>query len=224
MPNYTLYFALGFSLFSISQIHAQTRSTGQILDIKTSEPVPFAHIRSDSFGTVSNINGYFHLDQLITGTITISHVMYEDLVLLPNSAADTLKLFLHPRITELEEVIIGVLPSEAKFKQELIYMEIHETKEEMNAQSNMRLATIMYLSGYSPGMSSMDNYKSFIRGPQGVSIFSSDPSKGLIKSFKNLSTKIRFESKTHQRTDIPLSIFKLKKKELNQQDSTVSTN
>ena len=224
MHTYTLYITLGFSLFSISQIHAQSKSIGQILDIKTSEPVPFAHIRSDSFGTVSNINGYFHLDQLKKGTITVSHVMYDELVILPNLNEDTLKLYLHPRITELDEVIIGVLPSEAKFKQELINMEISETKEEINAQLNIRLATIMYLSGYTPGMSSMDNYKSFIKGPQGVSIFSSDPSKGLIKSFKNLSNKPRFKSKTHQRTDIPLSIFKLKKEDLVKPDSTGTSN
>ncbi|MBR09813.1 MAG: hypothetical protein CMP48_19265 [Rickettsiales bacterium] len=204
--------ALLISLIIIPLIsEAQQQVIGRILEESTLSPIPFAHIRTDSIGTISNKEGWFQIIADSKDTIWVSHVNYVQKPLTLVHTNDTLTVYLTPAITKLNEVIISQFPSEEKLKSELIKHDVPMSQEEYSAKQNMKLATMIYLSGYTPKMTSWDNYNEFIRGPQGVSIFSSDPSKGLFKSIRNLSKKNYFHYNTQIKLDSTLSLFKLRK-------------
>ncbi len=60
------------------------------------------------------------------------------------------------------------------------------SREEEIAQVNSKI--ISYLARYTPTypMNANDNYIDYMKGPQPVVIFSSKPSKGLIRAIKNV--------------------------------------
>ncbi|MEQ8471295.1 MAG: hypothetical protein RIC35_08915 [Marinoscillum sp.] len=170
----------------------QEITVGQVIDLQSREPIPFAHIISATLGTTSNLEGKFRMPVNVGDTLLITHVNFEPFRAIVTS--DSMNIFLKPSDVLLNEVIIGLLPSEAQFKQEILESRVEPTKEEKAATETMQMAKTLFLAGYTPEMNSLDNYKDYIKGPQGVSILSSDPSKGIIKSFKNLN---RYQSLFH---------------------------
>lgn len=87
----------------------------------------------------------------------------------------------------MQELIIRDYLPEEQLKQEMLEYEVEYTLEEVNAINNVQQSTILYKKGYVPEMNSLDNFKYYMKEPQGVTLFSSNPSKGLIKSLKRLS-------------------------------------
>ena len=103
------------STFSIS---------GQILDIETSEPIPFASIfiKSESIGTTSNEDGLFvfHIPTGYEESIVIVSVIgYTSIAKKANDFNKNQKIFLSTKTTDLDEVVIN-----ATKKKELTAKEI----------------------------------------------------------------------------------------------------
>ena len=103
------------STFSIS---------GQILDIETSEPIPFASIfiKSESIGTTSNEDGLFvfHVPTGYEESIVIVSVIgYTSIAKKVNDFNKNQKIFLSTKTTDLDEVVIN-----ATKKKELTAKEI----------------------------------------------------------------------------------------------------
>jgi len=104
----------------------------------------------------------------------------------------------------LPELIIREYLPEEELKNEIINHNVTISIEETNAINNVASSTILYLQGYVPEMNSLDNFKNYIKEPQGVTLFSSDPSKGLIKTIKRLSQ----QSKTFNQSRLNLNNIK----------------
>lgn len=80
---------------------------GQVFDEKSGEPLAFAHVKSDSKGTLSSQNGRFNLPPTRdTVTLTVSYIGYKNVELKvpPNQENITIKLNQNPQ--ELPEVVL----------------------------------------------------------------------------------------------------------------------
>ncbi|WP_421877592.1 carboxypeptidase-like regulatory domain-containing protein [Marinoscillum sp.] len=186
---------------------------GQLLDATTHEPIPFAHVYTKQRGTITTMEGRFKMLLGSYDTLITTHVNYYTTKITSSEVQnDTLIVYLTPATHYLNEVQIGSIPSEERFKEELIKNNVQPTQEEQTTIRNTKLSTVMYLSGYVTTMNSTDNYYQFIQGPQGVSILSSNPSKGLIKSLRTLQNPPRFfYPKRPILNDSSQIIFQLKK-------------
>ena len=93
--------------------------TGQILDLETSEPIPFAsvYIKSESIGTTTNEEGLFvfHIPTANKESIVIISVIgYTSVSKKANTFGENQKILLSAKATNLDEVVIT-----AKKKKEL---------------------------------------------------------------------------------------------------------
>lgn len=150
------------------------------------ENIPFAHVLCFSFWQQHQPGWGFPNSCLQWGYNQFSHINYHSLSILVSSELGTLIVRLIPKDYLLDDVVINTLPAEEEFKKQVMQTEIVSSKEKSNADVNRVNSKKLFLSGYVPEMNSEGKYKQYIRGTQGVSIFSGDPSKGLAKSFKNI--------------------------------------
>nr|WKN34716.1 carboxypeptidase-like regulatory domain-containing protein [Tunicatimonas sp. TK19036] len=185
------YLGLFFFLCAMHPLKAQTAKkniVGIVKDGQTLQPVPYAHAFSSSLGTYTNERGIFSLPADTADMLHISHINYQfHRVPVRDIQHDTLFVFLRPRDKVLDEILVRGLPTEEKFKQQILNTQIEPTAEEVHAKNNIGQTKKLFLSGYVPTMGSEDNYRNYTRGPQGVSFFSTGPSKGLFKAFGNIS-------------------------------------
>jgi hypothetical protein len=89
------------------------------------------------------------------------------------------------KVVVLEEVSV-VRMSEDDFKEKVINTKPEESEQEQNAKANIAAINHYVKSMPQMKMSASDNYTEYMKGPQGVSIFSSNGQKGLIKAIKDI--------------------------------------
>ena len=185
---------LGSLLLLAHSLVAQSQEKviqGIVKDQQTLQVVPAVHVVTSRQGTFSDRKGAFSLVATPSDTITLSHVNYQSYYLPTDAIKDTLLIFLHPRDLLLQEVVVRGLPTEEQFRNELLRISLAPNREEMHAIANVAYAQQLYLSGYVPSMNSQDNYQWQLRQPHGITLFSSGPTKGLLKAIKNLSRRQR---------------------------------
>lgn len=162
--------------------------SGQVLDKMTKDPVPFTHIVGKGRQVITNANGEFSIPVNIGDTLTFSHINFErNSILITDISERKIMIYLNAKENLLKEIVIRDYLPEEEFKQEIIKRKVQYTEDEVNAIQNVEYSTILYKKGYVPEMNSLDNFKNYMKEPQGVTLFSSDPSKGLIKSIQRLS-------------------------------------
>ena len=199
MLKTTLMVMLALSGFEVMAQSEKGILSGKILDYKNQEPIPFVHVKGSISQTITNSNGHFSIQMLKGDTLTFSHLNYQRYNIQINSLPDyDILIHLDPKENIMDEVIINEYLPEEELKQEMIDHEVNYSTEEINAVQNVSQSTMLYKMGYVPHMNSLDNFKDYIKGPQGVTLFSSDPSKGLIKSLKNIN-KINYSLKNLNR-------------------------
>lgn len=182
----------GCILLSITEYfpcdNPEHKIVGTVYDAKTFRPISFVNIFTSTTGTYTNINGHFSLTIKLTDTLHFSHVNYFRYDLpAAQLGQDSAIIFLVEKEIILNEITISGLPSEEIFKGKILETKNQETKEETYAKTNFFNAQKLFRAGYTPSMNSEDNYKIYMEGSKGVSILSSDPSKGLIKALRNIS-------------------------------------
>lgn len=188
----TLILLLSLSLPQVSAVAQNISATllGQVRDKQTGSPVPFTHIVGNKKQIIANADGKFTIPVSIGDTLNFSHVNFDRYsILISDIPEKDIIIFLKKKEHLLKEIIIRDHLPEDEFKQEIVEHEVKYTEAEINAISNVEFSTIMYKQGYVPEMNSLDNFKNYMKEPQGITLFSSDPSKGLIKSFQRLSTE-----------------------------------
>ena len=106
----------------------------------------------------------------------------------PETHYGKITVSLRQKIILLKEVKIYSYLSERMFKQMIIEKPPVLSQEEEIALINSRI--LSYVARYAPPapMDAFDNYIDYMKGPQGVVILSSNPSKGLIRALKNVIT------------------------------------
>ena len=160
---------------------------GIVKDHQTLEPVSSVHVVGTRQGTFSDQNGYFHIRTFPTDTLRFSHINYQAHTVLADSSSDTIQIFLQTNDFSLKEVTVHGLPSEERFKRQLLRTRPTITSEEIHAHTNFAYAHQLFRSGYVPTMNSEDNYRWHSQEPRGITLFSSGPTGGLTKAFRNLS-------------------------------------
>ncbi|WP_299314686.1 carboxypeptidase-like regulatory domain-containing protein [uncultured Aquimarina sp.] len=110
LKTYTAIILLLASFTSFSQ-NSTFSISGQILDLETSEPIPFAsvYIKSESIGTITNDNGFFifHLPPGKEESIVIISIIgYSSVSKKVKNFSENQKISLSAKTTDLEEVVI----------------------------------------------------------------------------------------------------------------------
>lgn len=92
-----------FLLLTISTLTAQI--SGTVKDSLTGKPIPYVNIwvENENIGTTSNENGFFNLDSNDNKNIVFSALGYETKTI---SSLEVKNVLLHPKIYQLEEVIV----------------------------------------------------------------------------------------------------------------------
>jgi len=90
-----------------------------------------------------------------------------------------------PKINLLDEVVISTM-TESEFKQKILETTPQLTLEEEAALENIRIINQRAKFASPLPMGSYEAYRDFLKGPQGIVIFSSNGSKGLVKAIKNI--------------------------------------
>lgn len=173
-----------------ASVFAQNSGTlwsSQIVDKETHLPISFVHVIGAHEQVISDSKGVFSIQIQVGDTIRFSHINFERYgILVSGTSSIPTHIYLTKKENLLQEIIIHDYLPEEEFKQEIVEHEIGHTVEEVNAINNVAYSTMLYKKGYVPQMNSLDNFKNYIKEPQGVALLSSNPSKGLIKSFKKL--------------------------------------
>jgi hypothetical protein len=175
-------------LSSSVPVRSQALLQGTVIDSASSLPIPEVNVWTTYTNTISDADGNFSLVVSPGDSLHFSHISYHDGVLpVDNKHHDTqIKVFLRQKIRLLREVKIYSYLSESAFKQKIMETTPVLSREEEIALINSSI--ISYLARNAPAspMDAYDNYVDYMKGPQGVVIFSSNPSKGLIRAFKNI--------------------------------------
>jgi hypothetical protein len=172
-----------------SQDQAQrVRLSGTIIDSATALPIPQVNIWASNSSTVSDADGNFSLEVLRGDSIHFSHISYEDLTIKKHISVgqSQVAIKMRERIRLLREVNVYWFLSENMFRQKIMETTLVPSREEEIAMINSKI--ISYLARYAPvcSMNAYDNHIDYMRGPQPVVIFSSKPTKGLIRAIKNV--------------------------------------
>ncbi|MFS4468744.1 carboxypeptidase-like regulatory domain-containing protein [Maribacter sp. 2210JD10-5] len=145
LNSYTTIILVLVSFTSFSQNNSFSIS-GQILDLETSEPIPYAsvYIKSESIGTTTNEDGFFvfHIPSgKEESTVIISIIGYSSISKKANTFTKNQKIFLSAKATNLDEVTIM-----ASKKKELTAKEI--VKKAYEAIENNYPSQPYILEGY----------------------------------------------------------------------------
>lgn len=181
------FFCLLFFLALSSSIYSQNYLRGTVIDSTTSQPIPQVNVWTNHSHTISDAEGNFSLLVWKDDTLHFTHISYYDLAI--KVGHDThlpVVISLQQKTRLLDEVKIYSYLSENAFKQKVMETTPVLSQEEEIAQINSKIMS--YLAQYAPPcvMNANDNYVEYMKGPQGVVIFSSKPYKGLIRAFKNV--------------------------------------
>ena len=189
--NLSRYFfsilVLALPIQVLSQIQYE-KLEGTVIDSVSAQPVPQVNAWTNHSYTTSDADGNFSLLVLAGDTIHFSHLSYHDFKVRHYNKTDQskIRIILRQKIRLLDEVKIYSYLSESAFRQKIMETTPVLSREEEIAQINSKIIT--YLARYLPAypMSAHDNYIDYMKGPQGVVIFSSKPNKGLIRAIRNV--------------------------------------
>lgn len=175
---------------TMSSASAQHIFNGTLRDSETRVPIPYAHISNGSSGQISDSQGHFSISYEEGDSLYITHVNYAELLFNPKkSNGDLQDIFLIPVDMLLTEITIYHLPDLETFKERIRSTNLEPTDMQVNVLNNMQKIKLAVLSDETPEMTSMDNFNFYMQDPKGVSIFSTDPNKGLIRAIRTIYGK-----------------------------------
>lgn len=198
---------------------------GVVKDAQSFEAVSIANISTALQGTYTDLDGHFVFTLKSNDTLHISHISYYPYeIVMEDMEQDTLQIFLMPRDHTLQEVVIRGLPSEEKFKRNMLRLKVKPTAEEVQAKTNTNFARYYFLSGYVPQMNSDDNHNWYVAGPQDVTFFSSGPSGGLVRALRNVdrSQRLLKPVQMHHDQSLPDSLWQNVQKQIRMEKDSVT--
>lgn len=106
---------------------------GKLVDVETSEVIPFAHISNLNLNlrSSSDSSGLFSIPAREGDSLLITNVTYGSLVVVAPAEPESgnrLLFRIAPNVYELEEVVIKRFPSEYELKQQLLGLQLPEEK------------------------------------------------------------------------------------------------
>jgi hypothetical protein len=173
---------------------------GIITDGTTGGGIANVHVAASSFTVISDDQGKFSITLSLGDSLRFSHISYLSYCTVFNNDLnhDMLVIALNPKITFLKEVTVTAL-NETEFRNKILETVPQVSMEEENALENIYVLTQASKFALPLQMDSYQSFREYMKGPQGVVIFSSNGSKGLVRAIKNIAL-----SKTYR----PPSTFK----------------
>ena len=197
--NYHVPYLVVLCLILVNFCNAQIAEKhleGRVLSEETGKPITFVTLITSNSGAITNSDGYFSIELENSDTIIFTHVNYHRIQFHASTlSGDSIQIFLKPKTIILHGITISDIPTEEEFKSNVLQFRIVPSTNEVNAKINFEHTNLIFLSGYTPPMNSMDNYKNYLKGPQPFSIFSTDKTKGIIgfiNSIKKPKIKPKF--------------------------------
>ena len=179
---------------------------GRVVDKATGEPLYFASIiRNQNSGTTTDATGSFSLQIDRPDILAITYIGYKSTTfrLPPDFAGGEYQAEIPLEKDVIRLGTVNVRPlTEQGFKEEFMQLQV-ETEEEKNARDNILLIREQGILGVIPRMDGFDNYRNFVNGPQGVSIFSTGPTKGLLRGLKKAVKSYKYEPTRRRNSTLP---------------------
>ena len=175
--------------FSQSRVAPEYKEVnGVLLDSISQQPISSAHIWTKHFNTTSNADGSFFLLVQTNDSIHTSHVSYNTLIIAAHSvnSKTPTRILMTQRVVVLKEVSVSRVMSEDDFRKKIAETKLIESEEEQNAKANLAALNYYIKSIPQMSMNANENYREYMKGPQGVTIFSSNGQKGLIKAIRDV--------------------------------------
>jgi len=182
-PLFACLLLAGLNVFAQTPEDDSPRIFGVVIDSVSHLGVPDVHITTNRYGTVSAGNGSFSLLLRSGDSIRFSHIGYVPLVFIYYAGIhrNVLRVALLPKTTLLREVKVLPFDTEEAFRSKLLEGDAAESHEAEAARENSR--KLKGLGGYAPAapITNFDRFDAQLKGPQGFTFFSSNPSHGIIK-------------------------------------------
>lgn len=159
---------------------------GKISDHTSRAAISNAYVSSAASQTLSNSDGIFQLSLYKPDTIEISHIGYESISVLPKVLTDTLHIYLNPSTTELKAITILDYMTEETLKNKVLETPVVESEYVKAARDNALKAQTLFRMGYRTPMTEVEKFQHYLKGPQGVTFFSSSGG-GLLKALRSLA-------------------------------------
>jgi hypothetical protein len=175
---------------------AQDRDTfflqGTVIDSVTNAAITDVHITSKKFGVISDRDGGFEIRTSAGDTIFLSHTSYKRSFIVADPLMPGVTIWLAPRVRVLKEVRISAFPSEAEFKQQLL-MTVPTVSREvaMAAENSERMRD---MGRFAPmTKTNADLFFESLQGPQGFTLLSSNPSRGISGFIKSVRRPQKYQ-------------------------------
>lgn len=115
-----------------------------------------------------------------------------------------------PKVRTLDPVTVNSTLTESEFKEKVLNTTPVLTKEEELARENAQIMRRIALYAPQQSMNANDNYLDYMKGPQGVVLFSNKPGKGLISAVKNIVKPKKLVYKRPNSNTAPLPLNEIK--------------
>jgi len=176
-------------IFIGNALHAQTKVLkGMVMDAVTLEPLPYTHIlRNYESGTRPDQFGHFEVTVNHLDTISVSHVSYitHNQVVKYVNEQDTLiwTIFLEKELKTLGPITVSPFPTTLNdFKRLILDSNVNHPAQNFSRQQ--KAITFDMILGPKVSYDAYENYRR-INQPQGFTIFSTGPSKGIGRALKS---------------------------------------
>ncbi|QDH78373.1 carboxypeptidase-like regulatory domain-containing protein [Echinicola soli] len=182
----TVFFLLLFlPIWAVAQ--EEKEITGKVVDKSTLEPVSVVRISSSLERISTDDHGKFTIRAKVGDSLTFVHLTYQPLTMVANGDDNQFQLIqLEERTLEMREFEVTGMPSEQTFKEAILNTTADHAMEMNMMQRNVNMIMIIKDLSYFHDYSSYDMLLKNINQEGGVTLFSSNPSMGLISTFKRL--------------------------------------
>lgn len=159
-----------------------------VMDAVTLEPLPYAHVlRNFKSGTRPDPQGHFEVTVNYLDTISISHVSYitHNQIVKYTHDQDTLTwtIFLEKDVKTLGPITVSPFPTTLNgFKRMILETSINHPLRNFSRQQ--KAITFDMIMGPKVSYDGYENYRR-INQPQGFTLFSSGPNKGISRALKS---------------------------------------
>ncbi|WP_186757300.1 carboxypeptidase-like regulatory domain-containing protein [Echinicola salinicaeni] len=171
---------------SLQAQEAEVMVSGKVVDAKTGQGIPVVRISSSLARVSSNEQGEFSIKAKVGDKLSFVHLSYETAHFNVKTNDEKLEIVLSERVLELREFEVSDFPSEQAFKEAIMNSNLDHAKERNMLENNLQTVMKIKDLGYQHDFSSYNTLLKNVNTNGGVTLFSSNPSLGLLGAFKKL--------------------------------------
>lgn len=184
-------------MFSLLVLQASAQQegfllSGRVLDAQSKEPVSIASLQDGRELVLTNVKGEFKVKVKPGDRLLVSHTAYEPISYVVEAGSSSIEILLVEKMVELSEVEVSSFISEGQFKEEVLNAVPKYDYEHKVAARNMQMVNQIVPLGYAPDFNPYGLFKDATSVDE-VSLFSTNPSMGLLKALKQMGQRRTFK-------------------------------